>query len=76
MKKIIGGSFRDATRVAKINENLWSELFIANKDENIKEINHLIQSLNQLKNYIELEDEESIKTFLKKARKIKEGLDQ
>ncbi|AMP19902.1 hypothetical protein AZF37_00760 [endosymbiont 'TC1' of Trimyema compressum] len=74
--KIIGGSFRDVTRVAKINENLWSELFLANKEENIKEIEHLILRLDELKNYIELDDEENIRIFLRKAREIKEGLDQ
>ena len=52
------------------------ELFLANKDENIKEINHLIQSLDNLKNYIQPDDEKSLKVFLRKARKIKEGLDQ
>lgn len=75
-EKIIGGSFKDATRVAKINENLWSELFLANKEENIKEINRLVLRLNELKAYIEEDDEDKIKEFLIKAREIKEGLDQ
>ena len=48
--KIIGSSFRDVTRVAKINENLWSEFFLANKEENIKEIEYLILRLDELMN--------------------------
>ena len=37
-KNFIGDSYRDLTRIAMINEKLWSELFLANKKVLLKEI--------------------------------------
>lgn len=41
------GSFKDMTRVAYLNENMWSELFLQNKDFLLKELNELIDNLSQ-----------------------------
>ena len=51
-----GDSFRDLTRIANINETLWPELFIFNKDYLIEEVNALIAQMNVLKGYIEEEN--------------------
>ena len=40
-----GDSFRDLTRIAKINEDMWPELFILNKDNLIREINEFSDEL-------------------------------
>ena len=40
------GSFKDMTRVAKLNEKMWSELFLDNKDNLLLEINALIDRLS------------------------------
>lgn len=47
--KYTGDSFRDLTRIAKINESLWSELFILNKDYLISEIDSFINELEKIK---------------------------
>lgn len=39
------GSYRDVSRVARINGQMWSELFIANKEPLIREIDDLVQNL-------------------------------
>ena len=51
-----GDSFRDLTRIADINEDLWPELFIYNKDNLLKEIDQLIFQLTQMHDLIEKED--------------------
>lgn len=51
-----GDSFRDLTRIADINEDLWPELFIYNKDNLLKEIDQLISQLQEMHGLIEEED--------------------
>lgn len=68
------GSYRDVSRVARINETLWSELFISNKEPLVSEINLLINNLTDIRNYIENEDIEKLKETLKTGRNIKEEL--
>lgn len=56
-----GDSFRDLTRIAKINENLWTELFFLNKDNLIREIDDFIGEVNHLKSKLEENDAEGLK---------------
>lgn len=50
--KFIGDSYRDLTRIAMINEGLWSQLFIENKDALIGQIDSFINELEVVKNAI------------------------
>ncbi|AGK99353.1 prephenate dehydrogenase [Clostridium pasteurianum] len=63
----IGGSFRDATRVALINPDLWSELFISNKDNIIAELEEFENNLAVMKKAIENEDVSSMKEIFNNA---------
>ena len=56
-----GDSFRDLTRIAKINENLWSELFFLNKENLIAEIDQFSASLEGLKCALVENDETELK---------------
>ena len=56
----IGDSYRDLTRIAMINSNLWSELFLENKKELLEHIEHFEKELNNLKSAIELNDKEKL----------------
>lgn len=56
-----GDSFRDLTRIANINENLWSELFFLNKENLIHEIDDFQASLDNLKNKLIEDDIEGLK---------------
>jgi prephenate dehydrogenase len=56
-----GDSFRDLTRIANINENMWSELFFLNKDALLKRMNEFMDELGDLKRMIEEGDEEALK---------------
>lgn len=52
LKDYTGDSFRDLTRIANINEKMWSELFILNKSMLVNEIDSFICELEKLKNTI------------------------
>lgn len=52
-----GGSFKDMTRIAMINSRMWTELFIANKDMLVSEIDKFIKSMESFKNMIQMEDD-------------------
>ena len=60
-----GDSFRDLTRIAKINENMWTELFLLNKEELLKQITLFEEQLSLMKKAIKENDEESIKSMMR-----------
>ncbi|RRD40464.1 prephenate dehydrogenase [Leptotrichia sp. OH3620_COT-345] len=51
--KFIGDSYRDLTRIAKINEDLWSELFMGNKENLLKKIEQFESELDKIKYALE-----------------------
>lgn len=75
-KKFIGDSYRDLTRIAKINENLWTELFIDNKESLLEEINSFSNSLNSLKTALENDDECKLKELFNKSRRIRSEMEK
>jgi len=60
-----GDSFRDLTRIARINENMWSELFLMNKDTLIGEMDRFIEELTEIKELIQKEDVEGLKAKMR-----------
>lgn len=56
-----GDSFRDLTRIAKINENLWSELFLLNKDNLVQQIDTFVAEMNDFRDALQNEDTEKMK---------------
>ena len=70
-KGFSAGSFRDMTRVARLNENLWGELFFANRDNLLVEIDGLIKRLTEYKTALEEKDEEMMTNLLKEGTKLK-----
>lgn len=63
-----GTSFKDITRIANINENIWSELFIGNKKELVPLIEQFEGKLKELKEAINCDDEVKVKEILKESR--------
>jgi prephenate dehydrogenase len=61
LKDYTGDSFRDLTRIARINENMWSELFHMNKEPLLKEMDLFINELTELRDLIDKDDTEKIK---------------
>ena len=66
------GSFKDLTRVAYLNETMWTELFLENKKNLLDEIDVLVGHLNEYKAALQNEDAELLKELLKNGRELKE----
>ena len=62
-----GDSFRDLTRIAKINETLWCELFFENKDELLAQMNLFCDEFNEIRRCIQTDDFLSLKRIMRVA---------
>ncbi len=71
-KGISAGSYKDLTRVAYLNENMWTELFLENKDNLIFELDYLIEELKKYSDAMKNDDEVELKKLLKEGREAKE----
>ena len=71
-----GDSFRDLTRIAKINEEMWTQLFELNKDALLKEMNAFLEKFNEIKNCIENSDKDKLKEIMKTSTKRRELFDK
>lgn len=65
MEKFTGDSFRDLTRIARINEMMWSELFVANKEALLEQMNLFMDKFAELKEMLEKEDVEGMKKMMR-----------
>lgn len=74
-KGFSAGSYRDLTRVAKLNEQMWTELFLDNKEPLIDEIDCICEQLTLYKNALQQGDKKTLKELLKHGREIKEQVD-
>ena len=74
-KGLSAGSFKDLTRVAYLNETMWTELFLENKKNLITEISGLIDNLSEYKKALENNDADELMALLKNGRELKEKLD-
>ena len=68
------GSYRDVSRVARINAEMWSDLFIDNKDELVREVDDLVSNLMKFKYNIINEDRQALCDLMNKANSIKEEI--
>lgn len=66
------GSFLDLTRVAYLNEEMWSSLFMCNKNALLFEINSIIGSLSEYRDAMENDDIDTLKELLRDGRERKE----
>ena len=65
MEKFTGDSFRDLTRIARINDLMWSELFVENKDALLNQMDMFINKFNELKFMLETEDIDGIRKMMR-----------
>lgn len=71
---ISAGSYKDLTRVAYLNENMWTELFICNKDNLCKEVDSLIEELKKYSDAMKTNNAEELRRLLKEGRELKEEI--
>ena len=73
-KGFSAGSYRDVSRVARINETLWTELFLDNRQALSRELSTLIENLSSIQSALDQEDGEALRALLRKGRQVKEAL--
>jgi len=74
-KGFSAGSYKDLTRVAWLNPQMWAELFLSNKENVLYELSLYIDHLQQYKQAIQAQDEETLIELLEEGRKRKEEVD-
>lgn len=65
------GSFLDMTRVARLDENIWCDLFLLNRDNLLAEVDQLLEHIGQMREKLEAGDREGIRLLLKKGHELK-----
>ncbi|MBQ6370983.1 MAG: prephenate dehydrogenase/arogenate dehydrogenase family protein [Firmicutes bacterium] len=69
------GSYRDLTRVAWLNEKMWAELFLDNRENLMRELDHLIDRLQEYRDALADQDEASMEALLADGARRKKELD-
>ena len=74
-KGFSAGSYRDLTRVAWLNPQMWAQLFLENKNNVLSELDYYIESLYAYRHAIEREDMHTLIALLDEGKKRKEEVD-
>lgn len=67
LEKYTGDSFRDLTRIAKINDGMWSELFIMNKDALLEEMDGFMKEFRDFRDMLAKEDGEGMRKKMRSS---------
>ena len=74
-KGFSAGSFRDMTRVARLNEDMWTELFLENGDLLVPQVEALIDRMCEYRDALKAKNADQLRAILKEGREIKEALE-
>ena len=74
-KGFSAGSYKDLTRVAWLNPQMWAELFLDNKENILKELDFYIQSLSAYRDAVANDDMDTLVALLDEGKKRKEQVD-
>ena len=67
MEAYTGDSFRDLTRIARVNDQMWSELFMCNRQQLLHHMDAFSQSFADLRQMLEAGDVESMREFMRRS---------
>lgn len=73
-KGFSAGSYKDLTRVAKLNPRMWTELFMENRENLVTEIDGIIAELKKYSDAIKNDDAETLEKLLDEGSKIKDSV--
>ncbi len=76
IEKFTGDSFRDLTRIARINDLMWSELFIENKDALLKQMDMFMEQFTNLKGMLEEDDVSGMRKMMQYSTKRRAAFDK
>ena len=74
-KGFSAGSYKDLTRVAWLNPEMWAELFLENRDNLVAELDTLVEELQKYRNALDAQDRQELTRLLDEGRKRKEQVD-
>ena len=74
-KGFSAGSYKDLTRVAWLNEQMWCELFLENREPLLFELDTIIASLQEYRDAIDRDDADTLRSLLRDGRIAKEEID-
>jgi len=69
------GSYKDLTRVARLNEYMWSELFVENRENLTKELDCIIGELQKYRDAIAAGDTDTVRALLREGSDLKKEID-
>jgi prephenate dehydrogenase len=69
------GSYRDLTRVAWLNSQMWAELFLENRENILSELDFLLTSLTAYRDAVAADDRDTLITLLEEGKRRKEAVD-
>lgn len=70
-----GGSYKDMTRIACLNEKVWSELFLLNREALLLEMDQLTAHLSEVYDAVAANDKDRLEAVLREGREAKEHID-
>lgn len=70
------GSYKDLTRVAWLNAPMWTELFLENRDNLLRELDILIDNLGQYRDALDRKDSLTLERLLEEGKRRKEEVDK
>lgn len=76
LEEYTGDSFRDLTRIAKINDAMWSELFLLNKSALLEQMDLFIAKFQELRNDLETENLEDMRAMMRLSTERRKRFDQ
>ena len=74
-KGFSAGSYKDLTRVARLNEGMWTELFLENREPLLAELNGLIERLGEYRDAIQKKDADALRELLRDGSERKKSID-
>jgi len=75
-KGFSAGSYKDLTRVAWLNERMWAELFLENKENLLHELDLSLASLKEYRDALQKEDFSKLQSLLLDGKRLKEEVDR
>ena len=67
MEQYTGDSFRDLTRIAKINDVMWSELFLLNREALLEQMDAFADEFDRFRTLLREENEEGMRETMRRA---------
>ncbi len=76
LSRLTGDSFRDLTRIAKINDGMWSELFLSNRDALLARMNGFIDQFTAMRDSLENGDTETMRRMMRTSTERRRAFDR